>query len=998
MASDGLRPFSFEGKPPLSKSLLNRSLVLRSYAQTDATFFADSDAEDVRVCAQALRAILDGKEAWCGSAGTALRFCALRAARLPGVHHLAGRRRLFERPQQGLLRLLEDLGVKARIEEHAGDPQARVLRIESRGWQAPAGPLHVAAEGSSQFLSALLLNAWDLDFPLEVAAPGLVSASYAQMTLQLCRRSGMTIEQSAPEGWRVPVRQVLRQKPGAAEIDLSSAFAIAAVAAVAGRAVFKDFPESSLQGDARFVEILTSMGVTVSAELGTRRFARVETIKPWSGDLSDAPDLFPVLAVLCGLADGESRITGLQALKDKESDRLARSRLLLQLLGRESSGDASSFIIHGRPPKQGFGAPFEWDPDQDHRMAFAAAVALWAGAPLRVLHPEVVEKSYPCFWEDAGLRAHTTALIGHRGTGKTTLLAALPGEVVDLDAQIEKRSGMSVLQIFKQEGEAAFRVLETGELEAQLAPRVGAGPGPRFLALGAGATLAPLAGGPTLWIRRESDVDGRILDARPVWREGESPLEAFRERYPLREALYQEAAWETLTLPEGSEVSESLRRLARDFVAGETLQIGGALTLLPENFASAARWRRFAAKRAKWGLDWLEVRDDLLGPEVLPRVLEFFPAEKLLLSRRRRDSWLLGVDAELTARALVDWDLAYTEDPPTSRFVRSLHDRLPGETLEAALLRLEAGELSHAILKAAPIVHTWDELRVGHEWQARDPDRRSFLPRSAAGAPSWSWYRLVRKGRQALNFFREGSGSAPDQPYWLPWALVPRSIDFFGAVLGSPVVRSRSPSEHADDFAARGEAFVAIDLPESEFTAERLSFLSQLGLRACAVTAPLKRRAWELASDRTPLCDELGSANTLRLSVAGCSAANTDLEGFRELWSGLANPGATLVWGGGGTLPVLQRELPGASFYSVRSAAPREGSRPMTSPRTLLWAAGPDAPEPPAFAQNPTTIVDLSYRGDSAARVYASRMGAQYVPGLVMFRRQAALQRRFWGS
>ncbi len=59
----------------------------------------------------------------------------------------------------------------------------------------------------------------------------------------------------------------------------------------------------------------------------------------------------------------------------------------------------------------------------------------------------------------------TIALIGYRGTGKSTvarLLASRVGfEWVDADDQIEQRAGMAIAQIFSDSGEQAFRDIET---------------------------------------------------------------------------------------------------------------------------------------------------------------------------------------------------------------------------------------------------------------------------------------------------------------------------------------------------------------------------------------------------------------------------------------------------------------------------------------------------------------------------------------------------------
>jgi shikimate kinase len=59
-------------------------------------------------------------------------------------------------------------------------------------------------------------------------------------------------------------------------------------------------------------------------------------------------------------------------------------------------------------------------------------------------------------------------LVGMPGSGKSTVGGEVAGRLgvpfVDLDAEIERRSGASVPDIFAREGEAAFRVLEAREL------------------------------------------------------------------------------------------------------------------------------------------------------------------------------------------------------------------------------------------------------------------------------------------------------------------------------------------------------------------------------------------------------------------------------------------------------------------------------------------------------------------------------------------------------
>ena len=63
-------------------------------------------------------------------------------------------------------------------------------------------------------------------------------------------------------------------------------------------------------------------------------------------------------------------------------------------------------------------------------------------------------------------------LIGYMGSGKSTIASILGDilnmNVVDTDSWIEKRYGMSITDIFRDKGEAAFRAMETQCLEELL--------------------------------------------------------------------------------------------------------------------------------------------------------------------------------------------------------------------------------------------------------------------------------------------------------------------------------------------------------------------------------------------------------------------------------------------------------------------------------------------------------------------------------------------------
>lgn len=389
----GVSDFTFVGRLPASKSLMNRLLLVKSYFPA-LDVRGDSAADDVRVMKEAVQALSAGKIIPVGSAGTVLRFMALRAARVPGKHRLQGHPRLFERPQTELLKVLRQLGVEGRLgEDH--------LEIEGAGWRMHGDTLLVPADRSSQFATAVLLNAWDLPNELFVSLGGQkVSEGYWRMSVKIAQDLGMRMD-FWDSDFRVPSRQKISRLEYDVEPDLSSAFALAAVAAVAGQATFLDFPSHSLQPDAIFPEILAAMGVSVQKSNETLKVQKAPRLSGLAVNLRQAPDLFPVLAALCALAEGDSDLYGAPHLIHKESNRLQRIVELLKQVGRPVEMNDQGLVIHGSPVKPD-GRALVFDCDHDHRLAFAAAVFKAAGFNIEIRHPEVVSKSFPEFWSILG--------------------------------------------------------------------------------------------------------------------------------------------------------------------------------------------------------------------------------------------------------------------------------------------------------------------------------------------------------------------------------------------------------------------------------------------------------------------------------------------------------------------------------------------------------------------------------------------------------------------
>ena len=393
---------------PGSKSATNRALLLAALAPGESRLRGGLEAEDTRWMRRALGDLgLPVQEAsgawmiqggarpraaaplWLGASGTTLRFLLpWLALRAEGPVRMEGDPRLFERPLGPLLEALTALG-------------AAWLPDPTGAWLHPAAapPTHldltVDARLSSQFLTGLALAAAALPEGGTLRWAEAASPSYLALTTQWLRRFGCGARLE-PGYWLIPGGTLA---PGILDLpgDWSGAAAFLAAAATTGRRLrLGPLDPQDAQGDRALVKILQAAGC--GARWIGPQLVELEgpLARGLDADLTDCPDLGPVLAALAAQAPGPSELRGLHTLPLKECDRLDASAELVRWLGGEADiiGDHTLRVKPGPRP----GPRPAFNPRNDHRMAFAAAVGgLRCGGDL--LDPHCVAKTFPDFWE-----------------------------------------------------------------------------------------------------------------------------------------------------------------------------------------------------------------------------------------------------------------------------------------------------------------------------------------------------------------------------------------------------------------------------------------------------------------------------------------------------------------------------------------------------------------------------------------------------------------------
>jgi 3-phosphoshikimate 1-carboxyvinyltransferase len=260
--------------------------------------------------------------------------------------------------------------------------------------------IHVDGSFSSQILSGLLISAPLLPHSTTIFVDNLTSKPYIDLTLEVMRDFGVKILNENYERFEIKGNQEYIGRDYQIEGDWSGATNHIVGAAISGRVQLTRLQENSKQADRIILSIIQEYGAHVEWVNGDLIITKAEIRKPITVDLTDNPDLFPILSILACSASGTSSFTGTKRLIHKESNRLETVMELLNVFGVEYTLSENQIDIHGTGKI--FGGKINCY--NDHRIAMAATVAAcFSKIPIELDNPECVKKSYPTFFNDLGL-------------------------------------------------------------------------------------------------------------------------------------------------------------------------------------------------------------------------------------------------------------------------------------------------------------------------------------------------------------------------------------------------------------------------------------------------------------------------------------------------------------------------------------------------------------------------------------------------------------------
>ncbi len=322
----------------------------------------------------------------CGESGSTLRFLLPVVAALCKSARFTGKGRLPERPVAHLAGEMKKHGVAFSSEK---------LPFEISG-RLSAGAYTLPGNVSSQYITGLLLALPLLagDSTLNLASK-LESASYVKMTLSALERFGVRAAVSG-DAYAVAGGQTF-SSPGKLRVegDWSNAAFFLAAGALGGKVALTGLDLNSSQSDRAVLDLLGQFGAKTEILCGTVSVSPRE-LRGCEIDVSEIPDLLPVLSVVAACSAGETRFTNAGRLRLKESDRLTASAALIASLGGTARELPDGLVVRGRGLTGG-----SVDSFRDHRITMSAAVAaIRCAKPVTIAGAEAVRKSYPAFFED----------------------------------------------------------------------------------------------------------------------------------------------------------------------------------------------------------------------------------------------------------------------------------------------------------------------------------------------------------------------------------------------------------------------------------------------------------------------------------------------------------------------------------------------------------------------------------------------------------------------
>ena len=330
-----------------------------------------------------------------GNSGTTFRPLSAVLAMMRGDYYLSGIERMHERPIKDLVDALEQMGSSIQYEKNHGYPP---ITINNSSIEI-SEPIQIKGDISSQYLTALLIAGpiSNNEFNIEVVGD-LISKPYIDITLKLLTKFNIFYNN---DNWRLfsLKKDSVYRNPTKifVEGDASSASYFFAAASLAGSIEIKGINKDSIQGDLKFLDIISKMGAKIEYKPDSIQVSKATNIKGLEIDCIEIPDAAMTLAIMAVFADKPTKLKNIGSWRVKETDRILAMDNELTKMGVEVSTTNDSMTIF---PQKQLNDNISIETYNDHRIAMCFSLFCLKNLNITIQDPNCVNKTYPDYFKD----------------------------------------------------------------------------------------------------------------------------------------------------------------------------------------------------------------------------------------------------------------------------------------------------------------------------------------------------------------------------------------------------------------------------------------------------------------------------------------------------------------------------------------------------------------------------------------------------------------------
>ena len=330
-----------------------------------------------------------------GNSGTTFRPLAAVLAMMRGDYYLSGIERMHERPIKDLVDALEQMGSSIQYEKNHGYPP---ITINNSSIEI-SEPIQIKGDISSQYLTALLIAGpiSNNEFNIEVIGD-LISKPYIDITLKLLTKFNIFYNN---DNWRLfsLKKDSVYRNPTKifVEGDASSASYFFAAASLSGSIEIKGINKDSIQGDLKFLDIISKMGAKIEYKSDSIQVSKASNLKGLEIDCIEIPDAAMTLAIMAVFADKPTKLKNIGSWRVKETDRILAMDNELTKMGVEVSTTHDSMTIF---PQKQLNDNISIETYNDHRIAMCFSLFCLKNLNITIQDPNCVNKTYPDYFKD----------------------------------------------------------------------------------------------------------------------------------------------------------------------------------------------------------------------------------------------------------------------------------------------------------------------------------------------------------------------------------------------------------------------------------------------------------------------------------------------------------------------------------------------------------------------------------------------------------------------